>query len=100
LLDRSGATFKANVALRRMLPNLNPGVLGATHAGYPALWEGAYESLAFETESGAGTDHRWFDVSLSVIRNDDGVPWFVMSLVRDITERKVADRQLVYQATH
>jgi diguanylate cyclase (GGDEF)-like protein len=100
LLDRNGETVKANLALRHMIPELDPSTLGVNHPAFALLWDGTRDTIAFEIERGSEAEHHWFDVNLSVIRSEDGTPASVMSLVRDITDRKLADQLLVHQATH
>jgi len=96
-----GTLLKANRALQMMLGEVQPELIGAAHPAFRALVAGREESFASEI-SATGTDGqpRWFDVSVSLVRDDDGRPLFAMSMVKDVTERKRLDERLRYDATH
>jgi diguanylate cyclase (GGDEF)-like protein len=100
LLDRGGAVVKRNAALERLVPSGVAASLGAEHPDFEALWQGRCDAIAFEIDPGHEIASRALEVNLSVIRDARGTALFVMSLVRDITERKQADRALLHQATH
>ncbi|HEX2016482.1 MAG TPA: EAL domain-containing protein [Solirubrobacteraceae bacterium] len=42
----------------------------------------------------------WIDLSVSLVRNSDGAPVHLISQMQDITDRKVAERELTARALH
>ena len=101
LLDPKGTPVKTNPALARLLPGADPAMLGGERDDYAALWSGTQSNIAFEASVDRGSGgRRDFEISLSPIKASDGTVLFVMSLVRDITERKLAEQLLRHQATH
>lgn len=101
IISRDGSLVKANTALGEMFGDVDPQKIGAAHAAFPALIEGRHESFVTEiATTGPGGASRWFDVSVSLVRDDDGRPLFAMSMVKDVTDRIRTDQRLRYDATH
>lgn len=42
----------------------------------------------------------WIRSTVSVARDDDGEPWFLVGMVEDITDRKLLEEELTHQAFH
>jgi diguanylate cyclase (GGDEF)-like protein len=101
IIARDGTLVKANTALREMFGDVDPAKIGAAHGAFAALVDGRQEAFVTETViNGSAGPCRWFDVSVSLVRDDDGRPLFAMSMVKDVTDRIRTDQRLRYDATH
>ena len=112
--DLSGRLVEANPAWHEML-GYGPGGLHGVQVGritHPGDWarvRESYEALArggidsFRTESrsvrldGAVI---WTDLTMFLIRGEDGEPAFEVTLVEDVTGRRDLQASLLHQATH
>ncbi|RIV40753.1 putative bifunctional diguanylate cyclase/phosphodiesterase [Micromonospora radicis] len=68
---------------------------------YQELVEGKFDAARFETRFRRKDDGIvWTDLTLSLIRHDDGRPRFAVAVAEDITERYELQRRLRFQALH
>jgi len=101
VLDREGNVLRSNAALADMMGSMDDREIGAAHAQFAHLVAGEIESFTTELESKSPSRMRsWFEVTLSLVRDDAGEPRFAISMLKDITERKRIDERLRYEATH
>jgi PAS domain S-box-containing protein len=101
MIATDGSILKANRALKTMLGAVHPELIGAAHPTFRAVVQGKQDAFATEISAKhADGKLRWFDVSVSLVRDDDGRPLFAMSMVKDVSERKRTDARLRHEATH
>jgi diguanylate cyclase (GGDEF)-like protein/PAS domain S-box-containing protein len=101
ILDRDGTVLRNNLALDEMLGSIDRREIGAAHERFGELVAGRIESYTTELEAKRRPGARaWFEVTVSLVRDDAGEPRFAISMLKDITERKRIDDRLRYDATH
>ncbi len=98
ILDRDGNVLRSNQALHDMLETVDGKKIGADHPSFASLLAGEIESFTMELESDEN-GHAW-EVTLSLVRDDDGAARFAISMLKDITERKRIDDRLRHDASH
>jgi len=99
ILDHDGNVLRSNRALQDMLETVDGKKIGADHPSFASLLAGEIESFTTELESGSENGHAW-EVTLSLVRDDDGAARFAISMLKDITERKRIDDRLRHDASH
>ena len=110
LLDRRGQFIISNEALQKMLGGEQEELVGRrlTEFGHPdedigpdlaayrEMAEGVRDHHRVETRyQGAGGDMRWAKLVLSLVRDAEDQPQFIIAIVEDITERKRAHQALI-----
>jgi len=97
----NGQLMRTNRALREMFETVEAEHVGARHPFFSELVKGGRESFSTKiAATGADGEAGFFEVTVSLIRDDDGRPLFAMAMINDVTERERAERRLVFDATH
>ncbi|MEV0523715.1 EAL domain-containing protein [Streptomyces sp. NPDC050439] len=114
IADLTGTVLEANDALIRMFGGLESQLRGRkvsewTHPeDSPHVWK-LYEELvrgerehyrvekAFYRPDGTAL---WTNLTVSLLRDADGVPQYQLALMEDTTERRLLNLRLRYEATH
>jgi diguanylate cyclase (GGDEF)-like protein/PAS domain S-box-containing protein len=112
--DVHGRIFEVNDALQRMFGYsleefrtrrvedfMNSDDSVGIWADYAALVAGELDEFRTEKRY-VHKDGRviWTNLSVSLVRNDDGIPVFQVAVMEDITDRHRLQEQLLYEATH
>ena len=114
LADPSGRIVRSNEALAHMLGRQPADVNGLTirDITHPDDWEdnddkihrlfaGEIRGYRLEKRYLHADGHAiWVSVSVSAVRDADGVPVYMIGQIEDITERKAIGERLVHQAIH
>ena len=100
ILDRDGNVLRSNRALHDMLDEVDGHRIGAGHPAFARLFAGEIESFTTEHEAVREDGPHAWEVTFSLVRDDDGAARFAISMIKDITERKRIDDRLRYDATH
>ncbi len=100
ILDREGNVLRNNRALDEMLEVVDGRQIGAGHPSFEHLFAGEIETFTTELESANGDEQHAWEVTLSLVRDDDGAARFAISMLKDITERKRIDDRLRHDASH
>ncbi|MEV2252762.1 EAL domain-containing protein [Streptomyces sp. NPDC050147] len=114
IADLTGTVLEANDALIRMFGGLESQLRGRNVAEWthpedsPHVWK-LYEELvrgerehyrvekAFYRPDGTAL---WTNLTVSLLRDADGVPQYQLALMEDTTERRLLNLRLRYEATH
>ncbi|WP_051133320.1 putative bifunctional diguanylate cyclase/phosphodiesterase [Nocardia paucivorans] len=114
LVDTSGRLIEVNDAFARML-GYTPEQMcrlplsARTHPADPPGIRNLYESVSRGEREHAQLEkayrHRdghtvWTNINISLIRDDNGAPRYVLALVEDISERRALRERLDYRANH
>lgn len=111
---RSGLLLQANRALSTMLGHgpedlvgrplaalANPEDVHATQIVFRGLAAGSADSEQLELRLVHAEGHAvWAEAGFSLIRDEAGVPDYVVAMVTDVTERKRAEAELRHRAMH
>jgi diguanylate cyclase (GGDEF)-like protein/PAS domain S-box-containing protein len=114
MADTAGRVLEANQALAEMVGTAAGGLRGrlVTESVHPAdarVLADAFERLRLgETDhfEGDGRFYRrdgrvlWTFLRVTLVRDDEGRPAFLVGLVEDVTERRSLQSRLRHQATH
>ena len=114
LADESGRLVRCNEALAHMLGHTPADVTGMTirEITHPDDWEdnddkirrlfaGELRGYRLEKRYLHADGHAiWVSVSVSAVRDADGIVRYMIGQIEDITERKAIGERLVHQAIH
>ncbi|MGP6159956.1 MAG: putative bifunctional diguanylate cyclase/phosphodiesterase [Vulcanimicrobiaceae bacterium] len=101
ILDGEGRAVRTNRALTDLLGSVDPASLGATHPDFARLLAGEIDSFGIETQSRSAVGEAlWFESTLSLVRDDQGEPLFVIAMLKDVTERRRSEDRLRFDAMH
>jgi diguanylate cyclase (GGDEF)-like protein/PAS domain S-box-containing protein len=91
----------ADFRRRTVAEFLHPDDAASVWEDYTALVEGRCESFRAEKRffrADGGTI--WTNLTVSLIRGDDGAPRYQVAIIEDVTERHRLSERLAYEATH
>jgi diguanylate cyclase (GGDEF)-like protein/PAS domain S-box-containing protein len=106
IVDSRCTVLETNEAARAMLPEadqaMTVGQVVLDHAaGIEQILMGAAELYSQEREyANAGNRSRWFHVSISPVHDESGTALVAILMLRDVTESKSMEAQLVFEAGH
>jgi len=100
ILDVEGRVVRRNAALARLAPGADGAGVGAAAPEFADLAAGRREAYSVELPPPRDKAGRWLEAVVSLVRDDAGEPLFVVSMVTDATERRMAAERLAYAATH
>ena len=101
VFDRNGAVVDANAVFRSVYGENSAGVLEGREAQFSELMAG--ERTLFEFEQHVMTpagQEAWTDLTLSLVNDDAGNPFFAICMFRDLTELKSSERRMQHDLTH
>ena len=102
IYDRSGAVFRTNGELARMLGESGAALIRSLCPSFDALAADGAVELAPPPIPGANGTQIAIEISFSIVRSgkrtEDAA--YALAIVRDVTERTRAIEQLAYDATH
>jgi len=101
ILDRSGAILDANAVFRNIYGDNTAGMLEDHHSKFAELMRGERDLFEFEQHvmTPAGQE-AWTDLTVSLVSDDAGNPYFAICMFRDLTELKRSERQMQHDMTH
>jgi diguanylate cyclase (GGDEF)-like protein len=100
ILDVAGRLVRHNVALDRLAPGISAADIGAGAHEFADLVAGRRETYTIEISPSRERPGRRLEADVSLVRDDAGAPLFVVAMLADVTERRVAAERLAYAATH
>jgi diguanylate cyclase (GGDEF)-like protein/PAS domain S-box-containing protein len=107
IVDRQCRILESNEAARAILPPSDDDPISASSVVVdhePAIehiFAGSSDLHAAEREYPAGNDRsRWFHVSISPVHDEFGAALFAILMIRDVTDSKSMEAQLVFEAGH
>lgn len=101
VLDRSGAMVDANTVFRSIYGDNSAGVLEGHEDQFTQLMSGDLDLFEFEQHvmTPAGQE-AWTDLTVSLVNDDAGNPYFAICMFRDLTELKRSERRMLHDLTH
>ncbi len=101
ILDRNRRVVDANAVFRHFYGDGEPAVLEGREREFSELMRGESDLFEYEQHVMTPSGHEaWTDVTVSLVKDDSGNPFYAMCTFRDLTELKRSERRMLHDMTH